>query len=83
MVFNFACSMNKVGQYESHMAFTLPGLFRVVNGINVFDPKFNIVSPGADASVYFPYTEKKLRFSQLNPGLEEMLYGSVENKEHM
>ncbi|XP_021861655.2 sucrose synthase [Spinacia oleracea] len=78
-----AGNMNKVGQYESHMAFTLPGLFRVVNGINVFDPKFNIVSPGADASVYFPYTEKKLRFSQLNPGLEEMLYGSVENKEHM
>ncbi|XP_021716118.1 sucrose synthase-like [Chenopodium quinoa] len=78
-----AGNKNKVGQYESHMAFTLPGLFRVVNGINVFDPKFNIVSPGADVSIYFPYTEKELRFTQLHPGLEEMLYGSVENKEYM
>jgi sucrose synthase len=31
------------------MAFTMPGLYRVVAGIDVYDPKFNIVSPGADA----------------------------------
>ena len=37
-----------VGQYESYGAFTMPGLYRVVDGIDVFDPKFNIVSPGAD-----------------------------------
>ncbi|KAL2892860.1 Sucrose synthase [Bienertia sinuspersici] len=37
-----------VGQYESHTTFTLPGLYRVVHGIDVFNPKFNIVSPGAD-----------------------------------
>ena len=42
------------GQYESYRAFTMPGLYRVVNGIDVFDPKFNIVSPGADSSIYFP-----------------------------
>ena len=36
------------GQYESHTAFTMPDLYRVVKGIDVFDPKFNIVSPGAD-----------------------------------
>lgn len=65
------------------MAFTLPGLFRVVNGINVFDPKFNIVPPGADVSIYFPYTEKERRLPQLHPGLEELLYGSIENQEHM
>lgn len=76
-------SKNTVGQYESHMAFTLPGLFRVVNGINVFDPKFNIVSPGADVSIYFPYTEKEKRFTRLHSGMEEMLYGSFEDKEHL
>ncbi|KAG5247239.1 sucrose synthase [Salix suchowensis] len=43
---------------------TLPGLCRVVSGINVFDPKFNIAAPGADQSVYFPYTEKQSRFTQ-------------------
>lgn len=42
------------GQYESHQSFTMPGLYRVVKGISVFDPKFNIVSPGADQDLYFP-----------------------------
>ncbi|MBA0780244.1 hypothetical protein Gotri_004370 [Gossypium trilobum] len=46
-------SKNNVGQYESHTAFTLPGQYRVVHGIDVFDPKFNIVSPGANMSIYF------------------------------
>ena len=32
-----------VGQYESHTSFTMPDLYRVVQGIDVFDPKFNIV----------------------------------------
>ncbi|KAL0396165.1 UNVERIFIED_CONTAM: Sucrose synthase 5, partial [Sesamum calycinum] len=41
-----AGSKDRPGQYESHTAFTLPGLYRVVSGINVFDPKFNIASPG-------------------------------------
>ncbi|KAF3783783.1 Sucrose synthase 2 [Nymphaea thermarum] len=49
-----AGSKDTVGQYESHTAFTLPGLYRVVHGIDVFDPKFNIVSPGADMAIYFP-----------------------------
>ncbi|KAG0483005.1 hypothetical protein HPP92_011089 [Vanilla planifolia] len=46
-----AGSKDTIGQYESHTAFTLPGLFRVVHGIDVFDPKFTIVSPGADMFV--------------------------------
>jgi hypothetical protein len=29
----------------------------VVHGIDVLNPKFNIVSPVADMSVYFPYTK--------------------------
>jgi sucrose synthase len=47
---------DSVGQYESYAQFTLPGLYRVVAGIDVYDPKFNIVSPGADEDVYFPPT---------------------------
>jgi len=43
-----------IGQYESYQSFTMPGLFRVRNGIELFDPKFNIVSPGADDRTYFP-----------------------------
>ncbi|KAJ4841273.1 hypothetical protein Tsubulata_042610 [Turnera subulata] len=71
------------GQYESHTAFTLPGLYRVVHGIDSFDPRFNIVSPGADMSIYFPYTEKKQRLTAFHPAIEELLYSPVENKEHL
>ncbi|KAL8150798.1 hypothetical protein V2J09_020606 [Rumex salicifolius] len=78
-----AGNKDTVGQYESHMAFTLPGLYRVVHGINVFDPKFNIVSPGADHSIYFPYTEEKKRLTSLHPEIEELLYSDVQNEEHL
>ncbi len=64
-----------VGQYESYMAFTMPGLYRVVNGIDVFDPKFNIVSPGADPHVYFPYTERERRLRGLHGEIEAMVWG--------
>ncbi|XP_044464010.1 sucrose synthase [Mangifera indica] len=78
-----AGSKDTVGQYESHTAFTLPGLYRVVHGIDVFDPKFNIVSPGADMSIYFPYTEEKRRLKSFHPDIEELLYSPVENEEHL
>ncbi|KAG8663547.1 sucrose synthase 3 isoform X2 [Manihot esculenta] len=69
-----AGTKNTVGQYESHTAFTLPGLYRVVHGIDVFDPKFNIVSPGADMSIYFPYSDKQKRLTALHGSIEKMLY---------
>ncbi|XP_022730909.1 sucrose synthase-like isoform X2 [Durio zibethinus] len=78
-----AGSKDTLGQYESHIAFTLPGLYRVVDGIDVFDPKFNIVSPGADMSIYFPYTEEKRRLKKFHPEIEELLYSPVENAEHL
>ncbi|MBN2328068.1 MAG: sucrose synthase [Candidatus Omnitrophica bacterium] len=64
-----------VGQYESYSTFTMPDLYRVKNGIDVFDPKFNIVSPGADAEVFFPYTESQRRLQDLHPEMEVMLFG--------
>ncbi|MFN7989269.1 MAG: sucrose synthase [Thermoanaerobaculia bacterium] len=64
-----------VGQYESYSSFTMPGLYRVVNGIDVFDPRFNIVSPGADEDVYFPFTEKDRRLAALTPMIEELVFG--------
>ncbi|KAE8665909.1 Sucrose synthase 6 [Hibiscus syriacus] len=78
-----AGSSVKPGQYESHAAFTMPGLCRVVSGINIFDPKFNIVAPGADQSVYFPYTEENRRLSSFHPAIEELLYSQNDNNEHI
>ncbi|KAL0364466.1 UNVERIFIED_CONTAM: Sucrose synthase 7 [Sesamum angustifolium] len=58
-------------------------LQRVVSGINVFDPKFNIASPGADQSVYFPFSDKQKRFTKFQPALEELLYSKEDTEEHI
>jgi sucrose synthase len=69
-----AGTRESVGQYESYRAYTLPGLYRVVNGIDVFDPRFNIVSPGADPDLYFPFTEGDRRLTGLHPELHARLF---------
>jgi sucrose synthase len=66
---------NSVGQYESYGSFTMPGLYRVVNGMDIFDPKFNIVSPGADADVYFPYSDSGRRHTALHEEIEDWVWG--------
>ncbi|KAH9288379.1 hypothetical protein KI387_032496 [Taxus chinensis] len=78
-----AGSKDTVGQYESHEAFTLPGEYRVVSGIDVFDPKFNIVSPGADMSIYFPYTEKQKRLTSFHESIEEQLFSTDQTDVHV
>ncbi|KAJ8444179.1 hypothetical protein Cgig2_030999 [Carnegiea gigantea] len=78
-----AGSKDRPGQYERHAAYTLPGLYRVVSGINVFDPKFNIAPPGADQSVYFPFTETQRRFTHFHPAIQLLLYNDVDNDEHI
>lgn len=65
-----------VGQYESHQSFTLPGLYRVVSGIDCFDPKFNIVSPGADPKVFFPFHEAHRRPARLVTEVERLVFGN-------
>ncbi len=70
-----AGNRESLGQYESYESFTMPGLYRVVNGIDIFDPKFNIVSPGADAEVYFPYTQAERRLTGLHGEIEELVFG--------
>lgn len=66
---------DSVGQYESYGAYTLPGLYRVVKGIEMFDPKFNIVSPGVDSEVYFPYSEDTRRLRMLHEEIDALIYG--------
>ena len=52
---------NTMGQYESYQFFTMPDLCQIVSGINLFAPKFNVIPPGVDEDLYFPYYEKKRR----------------------
>ena len=65
-----------VGQYESYSSFTLPRLYRVVSGVDCFDPKFNIVSPGADPRVFFPYSNEAHRPEEIREEIREMVFGT-------
>jgi len=71
-----AGTAESVGQYESYTSFSLPRLYRVVSGIDCFDPKFNIVSPGADPRVFFPYFKESHRPQEIRQEIETMVYGS-------
>jgi len=73
-----AGTADTVGQYEAHSTFTMPGLYRVVNGIDVFDPKFNIVPPGVDQRIYFPAGEEERRLKHLLPGIRQQVFGEPE-----
>ncbi len=70
-----AGSSDVVGQYESYTAFTMPELQRIIHGIDVYDPKFNIVSPGADETTYFSYKDKERRFYGLHDEISQLVYG--------
>jgi sucrose synthase len=48
-----------MGQYESYKCFTMPDLYHVIDGVNLFSPKFNRVAPGIDEQVFFPYSQSK------------------------
>jgi sucrose synthase len=65
-----------VGQYESYVSFTMPGLYRVAKGIDLFDPKFNIVSPGAEAETYFPYTDTARRLADRHEEIRRIVYSA-------
>ena len=66
------------GQYESYSFFSMPQLFTVVNGINLFHPKFNVVSPGADDTVFFPFDQDNRRLKDRVEELSEVLFEKLD-----
>ncbi|MEM6752797.1 MAG: sucrose synthase [Cyanobacteria bacterium P01_C01_bin.38] len=65
---------DSVGQYESYQCFTMPDLYHVVNGIELFSPKFNVVPPGVNENCFFPYSRKQERVESDSQRLEEMVF---------
>ncbi|MDM9379827.1 sucrose synthase [Chlorogloeopsis sp. ULAP01] len=65
---------DSVGQYESYKCFTMPDLYHVVNGIELFSPKFNVVPPGVNENYFFPYTRTQDRVESDRQRIEEMLF---------
>jgi hypothetical protein len=45
-----------------------------VQGIDIYSPKFNIVSPGADLDIYFPYKDQARRLTGLHKDIQELLF---------
>lgn len=62
-----------VGMYESYKCFTMPELYHVVDGIDLFSPKFNMVPPGVNENVFFPYTHKE-RNSRIRTSVHNLLF---------
>jgi sucrose synthase len=65
---------DSIGQYESYKCFTMPELYHVVDGIELFSPKFNVVPPGVNENVYFPYTREEDRIPDARQRLQELLF---------
>lgn len=65
-----------MGQYEAYQFFSLPGLYQVRSGVNLFSPKFNIVSPGVDQDIYFPYRNRENRIGFNTKNLSERIFES-------
>ncbi len=68
-----------LGQYESYQSFTMPKLYHVISGIDLLNPKFNVVPPGVNESVYFPYTRIEDRLLSERERLEDLLF-TLEDK---
>ena len=65
---------DSIGQYESYVNFTMPGLYRVAGGINIFHPKFNILPPGVNTEIFFPYSEKERRDKEVTKDIHTRIY---------
>jgi sucrose synthase len=67
---------DSIGQYESYVNFTMPGLYRVAGGINIFHPKFNILPPGVNTKIFFPFYESNRRGRKVTEEIGDRIYGS-------
>ncbi|BAZ50668.1 sucrose synthase [Nostoc sp. NIES-4103] len=63
-----------MGQYESYKCFTMPHLYHVVDGIDLFSPKFNKVPPGVSENIFFPYTQKQKRNPSLSAQVQDLVF---------
>jgi sucrose synthase len=68
-----------VGQYETHKHFTLPDLYRVENGVNLYHTKFNIISPGVNEKIYFPYTNIDKRIEKTRDNLNSLIFENIKD----
>lgn len=71
---------DSIGQYESYKWFTMPQLYHVVDGIDLFSYKFNLVPPGVNENTFFPYSQKENRDSNLYTQVHDLLFSRQDPK---
>jgi len=65
---------DSIGQYESYKCFTMPELYHVIDGIDLFSPKFNMVAPGVNENLFFPYSQVEHRDQSVITRVKELLF---------
>jgi sucrose synthase len=65
---------DSIGQYESYKCFTMPELYHVINGLDLFSPKFNMVAPGVNENIFFPYSQVEDRDQSVITRVKELLF---------
>ena len=52
----------------------MPEPYRVAGGINIFHPKFNILPPGVNTEIFFPFSEKDRRENQVTKDINTRIF---------
>ncbi|MBD2356557.1 sucrose synthase [Tolypothrix sp. FACHB-123] len=63
-----------IGQYESYKCFTMPELYHVIDGIDLFNHKFNVVAPGVSEDIFFPFSQFQERDPKLQAQINDLLF---------
>ncbi|NJM72759.1 MAG: sucrose synthase [Scytonema sp. RU_4_4] len=63
-----------LGQYESYKCFTMPQLYHVVDGIDLFSPKFNLIPPGVNEHIFFPHNQLQDRDITVSKRVQDLLF---------
>ncbi|MBN2292087.1 MAG: sucrose synthase [Pirellulales bacterium] len=65
----------EMGMFESYETFSMPGLYRVVSGMDPRLARHNIVPPSASEEFFFPYKKTEKRVDAVTRRLEERFLG--------
>lgn len=65
---------NEMGMFESYETFSMPGLYRVLQGMDPQLARYNIVPPGASEEIFYPYSETDRRVPAATEKLEGLLF---------
>lgn len=64
----------EMGMFESYETFSMPGLYRVVSGMDPQLARYNIVPPGASEDYFYPNSRTQDRIESVTKALEESLF---------